>query len=81
MEKPNIDHSKKNIPVSSKHQYKIILISKIEKVLKRMRWKILGIYAKLNDSKKETFGFNSIKCPPLLPELSELTLMVNNIEF
>ena len=85
MEKLNIDYSKKNIPVSSKHQYKIILISKIEKVVKRMRWKVLKFYGTLNVNKKEIFGIRWTKCPPLVPELSgfesKLTLMVNNIEF
>ena len=67
---------KEKYPSFTKHQYKITLISKIKKGVKRMRWKILEFYAKVNDNNKETFGFNSIKCPPLLPELSELTLMV-----
>ena len=85
MGKLNIEYSKKNIPVSSKHQNQIILILKIEKVVKRMRWKVLEFYGKPNDNNKETFGFRSIKRPPCVPELSdfesELTLMVNNIEF
>ena len=50
-----------------------------------MRWKVLEFYGKLNGNNKETYGFKSIKCPPSVPELSdfesELTLMVNNIEF
>ena len=50
-----------------------------------MRWKVLEFYGKLNDNNKETFGFKSIKYSPSVPELSdfesELTLMVNNIEF
>ena len=85
MEKLNIDYSKKNILVATKHQYKIILISKIEKVVKRIRWKALEIHGKLNDNNKEKFGFKSIKCPPTVSKLpnfeSELTLMVNNVEF
>ena len=83
--KLNIDYSRKNIPVLSKHQYKIILISNIEKIVKRMPWKLLEFYRKLNDSKKGAFGFKLIKCPPPVPELSDfksgLRLMVNNIEF
>ena len=46
---------------------------------------MLEFYIKLNDNNKETFGFKSIKCPSSVPELSgfesELTVMVNNIEF
>ena len=85
MEKLNIDYSKKNILASLKHQYKIILISKIEEVVKRMRLKVLEFRGKRNDNNKETFGIKSIKCPPTVSELSdfesELTLMVNNMEF
>ena len=64
-----MDYSKKNISVSSKYQYKIILISKIEKVVKRMRWKVLEFHRKLNDNNKETFRFKSIKCPATVSEL------------
>ena len=37
MEKFNINYPKKNIPAASRAQYKLMLISKIEKVIKRMR--------------------------------------------
>ena len=40
-----------------------MLTSKVEKVLKRMRWKVLEFLGKLdNDSQKETYGFKSLKC-------------------
>ena len=41
MEKFEIEYSVKNIPIPSERQYKIHLISKVEKVIKRMRWKTL----------------------------------------
>ena len=53
MEKLNIVYSKKNIPVSSKHQYKLIL-SKIEKVVKRMRWKVVEFYGKFGSNNLAT---------------------------
>ena len=63
-----------------------MLISKIEKVLKRMRWRTLEFTGKLEaSSDKETYGFRSLKCPPTVAELSnfenDLMLMAKNIEF
>lgn len=86
MEKFEINYSKKNIPISSKNQYKLMLTSKVEKVLKRMRWKVLEFLGKLdNDSQKETYGFKSLKCPPAITELADfendMMLMVKNVQF
>ena len=63
-----------------------MLVSKIEKVLKRKRWKTLEFQGKLdNDNMKETYGFKWLKCPLALDELTdfenELMLMVTNIDF
>ena len=50
-----------------------------------MRWKTLDFLGKLDSTRKETYGFNSCKCPPIVDELSdfenELMLLVKNIEF
>ena len=86
MEKFEINYSKKNIPISSKNQYKLILTSKVEKVLKRRRWKVLEFLGKLdNDSQKETYEFKSLKCPPAITELADfendLMLMVKKVQF
>ena len=66
-----IEYSTKNIPKLSKREYKIKLISKAESVIKRMRWKTLEFLGKLNSTRKETYGFNSCKCPPIVDELSD----------
>ena len=63
-----------------------MLTSKVEKVLKRMRWKVLEFLGKLdNDSQKETYGFKSLKCPPAITELADfendMMLMVKNVQF
>ena len=60
MEKFNINYSKKNIPTASTAQYKLMLTSKIEKVIKRMRWKVLEFLGKLdsNRNKNETYALN-----------------------
>ena len=50
-----------------------------------MRWKALKFLGRLESSGKETFGFRSRKCPPVVDELtnfeSDLMLMIKNIEF
>ena len=85
METFKIEYSIKNIPQPSKHEYKIKLISKVESVIKQMRWKTLEFLGKLDSTQKETYGFNSSKCPPIVDELSdfenELMFLAKNIEF
>ena len=86
MEKFNINYSKKNIPTDSIAQYKLMLTSKIEKVIKRMRWKVLEFLDKLdnNSNKNETYGFKSLKCPPAVEEMAQfendLLLLIKNLE-
>ena len=50
-----------------------------------MRWKTLEFLGKLDSTRKETYGFNSCKCPRIVDELSdfenELIFLVKNIEF
>ena len=67
-----MNYSEKNIPIPSKEQYKIHLISKVEKFIKRMRWKALQFLEKLESTNKETFGFRSRKCPPAVEELTKM---------
>ena len=85
MEKIDIDYSTKNIPVSSKDEYAIQLVSKIEHVIKRMRWKALEYLGKLNNCTKETYGFKSRKCPPTVKEMTnfeeDLRLMIKQLEY
>ena len=59
MEKLGIEHSMHNILIPSQRQYKIQLISKAEKLIKRMRWKTLEFLGKLssNNNNNQTFGF------------------------
>lgn len=49
MVKYNINYSKKNIPISSKREYKIQLISKIEKFINPMRRKALAFLEKIEN--------------------------------
>ena len=81
----DINYSKKNIPIPSEKEYITQLISKVESVGKRMRWKALQFLGKFESNGKQTFGFKSTKCPPAIDELgpfdSDLQRMIYNIEF
>ena len=85
MEKIDIDYSTKNIPTPSKDEYEIQLVSKIEHVIKRMRWKTLEYLGKLNNSTKESYGFKSRKCRPSVKEMTnfeeDLRLMIKSLEY
>ena len=85
MERFNLKYSKKNIPIPSESEYKLLLTAKTESLIKRMRWKALQFQGKLQPSDKETYGFKSKKCPPVVNELSkfeeDLMKIIKNIEF
>ena len=84
-EKIDIDYSTKNIPIPSKDEYGTQLVSEIEYVVKRMRWKALEYLGKLNNSTKESYGLKSRKCPPTVKEMTNfeedlIKLMIKNLE-
>ena len=87
MEKVNFNYSIKNIPIPDERTYKIILVEKIEAVLKRMRWKALFFNRKDDDNKTEiqTYGLKSDNCPAQVKELSafedDLIQLVKKIKF
>ena len=64
-----------------------MLISKIEKVIMRMRRKVLEFLGKLdsNSNKNKTYGFKSLKCPPAVEEMTQfendLLLLIKKLEF
>ena len=68
MEKFTINYSQKNIPIPSKRQYILSLISKVEKVIRHMRWKVLEFQGNHDDSKNNTYGLKSLKCRPPVNE-------------
>ena len=85
MEKFNINYSDKNIPIPTEQNYKIQLISKTEKFIKRIRWKALQFLGKLESTDKLTYGFKTRYCPPVVDELTsfehDLMIMIKNIQF
>ena len=85
MERFNLQYSRKNIPIPSRHEYKLLLTAKTESLIKRMRWKALQYLGHLQPSEKKTYGFRSRKCPPVVKEMKDfedsLWNLVRNIEF
>ena len=80
-----MNYSDKKIPIPSNQDYKIQLISKTEKFIKRMRWKALHFLGKLESTDKLTYGFQTRHCPPIVEQLvdfeNDLILMIKNIQF
>ena len=70
MERINFNYSTKNIPIPTKNDYSRRLIERTEQLVRRMRWKAFFF---LNPEAKkqsiETYGFNSRKNPPPIPEM------------
>ena len=87
MERKNFKYSLKNIPVPSEDNYMKTMITKVESLIKRMRWKVF-FFDKKNQSEAATtnsYGFNSEKAPPqsnaLIPFENDLYNMLSSITF
>ena len=78
-------YSNKNILISLRNEYKTQLISKVENIFNRMRWKALQFLGKLKENNKETCGFKSEICLQSVDELNkfeeDLILMIKIIDF
>ena len=59
-----MNYSKKNIRLPSEEEYKVQFISKVESLVKRMRWKALQFLGKLKTQQKESYGFYCRKYSP-----------------
>ena len=70
MEKINFNYSLKNIPTPAKTSYQLMLMEKIESVIKRMRWKA-HFYLKKDTSNiaHTNYGFKTRNYPPQCKEL------------
>ena len=84
MERFDINYSKKNIPLPSEKQDKLQLVSMVESVIKRMRWKAVQFLGKLDQNETEAYRFKTHKCPTTIEELNEfkfdLISMIKNIQ-
>ena len=70
MEKINFNYSLKNIPTPTKTSYQLILMEKIESLIKRMRWKT-HFYLKKDTSNiaNTNYSFKTRNYPPQCKEL------------
>ena len=85
MEQINFGYSMKNIPLSNANSYKKKYIEKLESFFKRMRWALIHHKNKRCSKQKETYGFNTPKCPEQGDELKDFEHdnyeLLRNIEF
>ena len=89
MELFNINYSMKNIPTPSHQSYKLLLIDKIESIIKRMRWKAYFFMehkgSNLEKPGKETYGFKSkyhpTQCKYLEAFEKDLFNIANSLKF
>ena len=79
MEKINLNYSLKNIPTPDKNAYELLLIDKIEAVVRRMRWKLHWANNEDERETSENFGFKSRKTPPVQRELENFETDLFNI--
>ena len=88
MERFKFGYSLKNIPIPSERNYKMMLMEKIELVIKKMRWKV--IYSNEDQRGNENneriqYGLKSPYCPPVVKDLTafetDLCNLVTKIKF
>ena len=87
MERINYTYSLKNIPIPPTDSYLKSFISKVESLLKRMRWKAFFFDKDKDDNRNvtETYGFNTEKTAPSKPLLTpfenDIYSWMNTIKF
>ena len=86
LEQINLGYSTKNILTFSEKQYIKSLINRTEQFVKSVLWKAFFFLSPgLDTQNKETYGFNSTRPPPFIPELKEfeggLTSIIEKIKF
>ena len=82
----SLGYSLKNIPVPTKKEYTMKLLSTVEDVVKSMPWKALFTLKGASDeTSKKTYSFKSTNCPPQIEELraleDDMYSMVENVSF
>ena len=96
MDSIDFGYSMKNIPTNSKSSYLYKLIDKVEKVLKRMRWKALffdrdqansnpNVNRNAQHQHINTFTLKTRRCPPQIQDMKEfekdIQTMIEIIKF
>ena len=96
MDSIDFGYSTKNIPTHSKSSYLYKLIGKVEKMLKRMRWKALffdrdqansntNVNNNVQHQHINTFNLKTRNCPPKIQDMKEfekdIQTMIESIKF
>ena len=85
MDQHNLGYSLKNIPIPSETSYLKCLISKVESLIRRVRWKALFFEIGDSTDNKETYGFKTENSPPQNPALdefeNEMYDLISNVQF
>ena len=86
MNKFNLNYSEKSIPIPSQDSFMKKMLSQTESFLRRLRWKAFFFdNPDIQTAEKETFGFKSNNCPPIVKDLlnfeADFYLMISKIEF
>ena len=86
MEQRNLGYSLKNIPIPSNDSYMKIMMEKVGKFIRNMRWKAFRFEnPEAFGAQKETYGFKSNAAPPKMEHLNafetDLYEIISNIQF
>ena len=97
MDPIDFGYSMKNIPITTKQRYKILLTEKVESVLKRMRWKAIFYEEEMknnpgsecsqnpDEERPQQPFFKSRGCPKQMAGMKgfedDLAKMIGNIKF
>ena len=72
MEKINLDHFAKNIPIPPEKEYELLLIKCTEQFTRQMRWRaFFFLNPGTNGARKENYSFKSRKNPPYIAKFKE----------
>ena len=67
----SLGYSKKNIPTPSRREYEMLFMESAESVLRRVKWKAFHALNPGQESGIQSFGFNTTKAPPAVPQLKQ----------
>ena len=71
MEQVNFGHSLKNIPIPTKKEYLLELVSSVGTFISNLRWRSHFFLNPSDQTKKESYGFKTTKVAPGVPDLTE----------
>ena len=79
MDQVNFAYSLKNIPIPTKQEYHLELISSVGIFIANFRWRCHFPQKPSNPVQKETFDFKTTKADPGVPDLVEFKDRIHNL--